>query len=218
MVLGLRKAVRDLGNTLKSTFKPFHFEEVKLFDFAAGALASHKWTVITDASYGGTSRASLQESDEGKWVVFEGELDSTSEVDSDAKLRRGAFCFFRTREYFPGERDQAFNLEDYNSLRLRVRGDGRTYLTSMRPDNFLIPPEQNQDLWQAQVRTSGNGEWEEVEIPLVDFVMTHQGRVLESPGDVRPAKVISFGMAASALADNSKQPFRIEIEWISARP
>eukprot|EP00958_Prasinococcus_capsulatus_P013865 scaffold1439_cov404-Prasinococcus_capsulatus_cf.AAC.38 len=64
-----------------------------------------------------------------------------------------------------GERDQAFNLEDYNSLRLRVRGDGRTYLTSMRPDNFLIPPEQNQDLWQAQVRTSGNGEWEEVEVP-----------------------------------------------------
>lgn len=30
-----------------------------------------------------------------------------------------------------GERDQAFNLEDYKSLRMRIRGDGRTYLVSL---------------------------------------------------------------------------------------
>ena len=54
--------------TLKSSFNPFHFEEVKIFDFAAGALASHKWAVVTDEAFGGSSTATFEASEEGNSV------------------------------------------------------------------------------------------------------------------------------------------------------
>ena len=44
--------------------------------------------------------------------------------------------------------DTVIDLEDFDNLVLRVKGDGRRYLASMRTDDW-IAGERDDDVWQA---------------------------------------------------------------------
>ena len=44
--------------------------------------------------------------------------------------------------------DTAINLEDFDNLVLRVKGDGRRYLASVRTDDWIAAP-RDDDVWQA---------------------------------------------------------------------
>ena len=40
------------------------------------------------------------------------------------------------------------DLDDYDTLAFRVRGDGRKYIASLRTENWMVDA-KSQDVWQA---------------------------------------------------------------------
>ncbi len=44
--------------------------------------------------------------------------------------------------------DGPLDLQDYDTLAYRVRGDGRRYITSLRTENWVVD-NMSQDVWQA---------------------------------------------------------------------
>eukprot|EP00951_Prasinocladus_malaysianus_P039560 scaffold444737_cov47-Prasinocladus_malaysianus.AAC.2 len=101
------------------------------------------------------------------FAVFSGHY--STELKEDAQIKRSGFVGMSTM--VTGDYT---DLEGFESLTYRVRGDGRKYIANLRTDNWLLG-EQSDDAWQAFLHTR-NGEWEEIEIPLSHYVLTYRGQ------------------------------------------
>jgi hypothetical protein len=84
------------------------------------------------------------------------------------------------------------DLSPYDTLTLRVRGDGRPYIASLRTENWLVGG-RSHDVWQAFL-LAPPGEWADVSLSLSRFLLTHRGRLVESHVEMNAARVISFGL------------------------
>jgi len=98
---------------------------------------------------------------------------------------------------------------DCDALVIRVRGDGRRYKFTARTDRSFDSP-----IYQASLPTKP-GEWEELRLPMKDFVPTFRGRVLSGEPPLDPAKVTSVGIL---ISDKQAGPFQLEVAWIKATP
>ena len=126
------------------------------------------------------------------------------------------------------------DLSPYDTLALRVRGDGRPYIASLRTENWLVGG-RSHDVWQAFLFAPGNGAWSTVRLPLDRFLLTHRGRLVEARVEMNAARVISFGLGlANAAASGNggdggvqagvqtssspipPAPFRLGLDWVRA--
>lgn len=159
--------------------------ETVLFDFAQPTNAM--WQVVNDDVMGGvsTSRFELTNS----VAVFRGVVSLEN---------NGGFASVRTLP-------TRFAVRDATEFVLRVRGDGRRYKFTARMDAKFDGP-----LYQV-VFTTHKDEWQEVRLPLKDFVPTFRGRTLIGEPPLSAAKVSSVGFL---ISDQQAGPFRLEIAWI----
>jgi hypothetical protein len=44
---------------------------------------------------------------------------------------------------------EVLDLDDFDTLVFRVRGDGRKYLANLRTENWIVGDEESRDIWQA---------------------------------------------------------------------
>lgn len=109
------------------------------------------------------------------------------------------------------------DLEPFDTLELRVRGDGRKYVATLRTETWVSLPGESHDLWQAFL-FAPPGEWSSVHLPFSRFLKTWRGRVLETEEEMNSRAVLSVGIAlAGGSSLQPPGPFRLEIAHIVAR-
>ncbi|KAM4099645.1 hypothetical protein ACB094_05G007600 [Castanea mollissima] len=108
-----------------------------------------KWHLYSDSEYGGLSSASLEikESENGLSGVFSGNLSLDVSDDSKWKISRSGFCGMRSKKF-----DGFIDLDSYDTLALKVKGDGRCYISTIYTENWVNSPGQEEDnSWQTFV-------------------------------------------------------------------
>lgn len=159
-----------------------------LFDFGTEAEV-RSWFTVNDDVMGGISRARLVPAGSGI-ARFEGALSLEN---------NGGFATIRSKA-------SDLELEGATALRLRVKGDGRTYwfsaLTTDRRSEIRT--------WQKKFATEA-GVWQEITIPIDELVLTVMGRRLPTAPRLAPSDIRSF---AFGIADKDETPFALEIDRI----
>ena len=133
------------------------------------------------------SRSSKVTMIEGDKMQFSGTLSLAN---------NGGFASVRSKK-------KALGLKAGDSIKLRVKGDGRKYTF-----NLYIPTQQVAFSYQKDFETKAN-EWTEVKIPLSDFQAKSFGQSVDQPLD--PTKVNSVGVL---LGDKKEGAFEIVIDWM----
>ncbi|XP_024370875.1 probable complex I intermediate-associated protein 30 [Physcomitrium patens] len=191
--------------------------EQVLFRFASVADLS-PWKVYSDHEHGGLSKASLELNKEsGQTGVFSGTLSVDMPDDTNIRMKRSGFTGMRT-----SHEDDCLDLEAFDTIAFRLKGDGRVYVSNIRTENWIgglgASPSNT---WQAFVFAPA-GEWSVVKIPFNKYLPTWRGKIIDSNQDLNAARVT--GMGLSVAADGGPEgavqgpgKFRLELDWIKAR-
>lgn len=163
--------------------------EIVLFDFDEPRDVE-EWEPINDTVMGGVSRSTL-EAGGASTAVFAGTVSLEN---------YGGFASVRS-----AVRD--YDLRRCSGIRVRVKGDGKTYKLSLRAD-AAFDGVAHQAGFATQAET-----WIDVDLPFHDFVPSFHGRVLQDTPGVDPRRIRSFSLL---IADKQEGPFRLEIDWIKA--
>jgi uncharacterized surface protein with fasciclin (FAS1) repeats len=160
-----------------------------LIDFSDESVAK-QWISVNDNVMGGISEGRFRIAD-NKTLEFSGNLSLEN---------RGGFASIRTQ---PTD----LNLNGYDKIGLRLKGDGRTYyfnlMTSSRSaaSSYRVPLKTQKDTWQ------------DIHINLDDFVYTSFGRVIATAAPLKAKDIRSMGFT---LSDKKPGPFQLEISEIRA--
>lgn len=156
-----------------------------MFDFADAD--AEQWQIINDGVMGGLSSGKAEMKDD-EHMRFSGKLSLEN---------NGGFASVRSK---PKELD----LNTGDSIKLRVKGDGRKYTF-----NLYVPTKQIAFSYQNDFETKAD-QWIEITLPLEKFQATSFGRpVSDQPLD--PSDVNSVGIL---LGDKKAGPFELVVDWI----
>ena len=160
-----------------------------LTDFSDASVAK-QWISVNDNVMGGISEGGFRISEDNT-LVFSGNLSLEN---------RGGFTSIHTRP-------KDLNLDGYDIIALRLKGDGRIYYI-----NLMNSSSSAASSYRAPIKTKKDN-WQEVRIRLKDFVYTSFGRVVANVAPLKAKDVQSLGIT---LADKIAGPFRLELGWIRA--
>ena len=161
--------------------------ENMILDFTDAQTAPH-WEAIDDHIMGGCSQSKPEQID-NIGLRFSGRVSLEN---------NGGFASIRS--------DSAnYDLGQYSGLKLRLRGDGKSYKLSLRTDLFF-----DGISYQATFTTEQD-TWQELYLPFEDFTATHHGVKLSTVAPMDTTKIESFGLF---IADGQEGSFQLEIAWI----
>jgi monofunctional biosynthetic peptidoglycan transglycosylase len=147
------------------------------------------WRNVDDVVMGGVSSSKMQIVD--GIAIFSGKLSLEN---------NGGFASVRSQPL-------KTKLDGCNGIRLRVKGDGRTYQFRIRTNTAFDG---------ASYRLSFDTKeavWTEHELPFSDFEAAYRGRLLPDHPPIDPARIETVGLL---LADKKPGPFEMHIDWIKA--
>jgi len=177
-----------LGVAISTGFAS-EFASKLLMDFSE-ASAARQWTSVNDDVMGGVSEGSFRLTDD-KTLLFYGRLSLENQ---------GGFASIRTR---PSD----LNLDGYDTITLRVKGDDRMYYFNVRTSSSGTAGS-----YRAPLRTRKD-TWQEFRVSLKDFYYSAYGRRIAGAEPLRANEIQSVGFT---LADKQAGPFRLEVDWIKA--
>jgi hypothetical protein len=148
------------------------------------AAQSLEWRVINDNVMGGRSLGTASVA--GEVLSFSGSLNTNG----------GGFASIRV-----SARDLLG--DDAAGMRLKVRGDGRTYTFRLRPKNSRI------SYWS--LFATEDGKWLEVTLPFASFWPNWRGRRLNAPA-ITAGEVAELGLMINDGVDGA---FALEVDWIA---
>ncbi len=158
-----------------------------LMDFEKNGAGS-KWTAVNDGVMGGLS--------EGGPEVRDGSLFFTGKLSLE---NNGGFSSVR--------RAGKFDFSGKEMMKLRVKGDGRTYqlrlATNARLNGSAIS-------YGAEFSTE-DGKWTEVEIPFANLSPTWRGEKLDGP----PLDISRVEEVGILIGDKKAGEFGIEVDWVA---
>lgn len=187
--------------------------EQLLYRFAS-ATDLQPWEVYSDQEHGGLSKASLEQN--GATSIFTGTLSVDIHDDTNIRMKRSGFTGMRT-----SHEDSILDLEPFDTLAFRVKGDGRVYVSNIRTENWIGGlGASRSNTWQAFVFAPA-GEWSVVRVPLSKYLPTWRGKIIDHNQDLNAARVTGIGLSLSAdggprAAVHGPGPFRLELDWIKA--
>lgn len=152
--------------------------------------SADRWISIDDNVMGGISKGGIAIT-EDSCLQFSGSLSLEN---------NGGFASIRTR---PSD----FDLSGYSGIRIRVKGDGRSYQFRIRVDDRYDGIAFKQDF-----RTVDN-VWLEFDLPFGLFIPTYRGRVPSNVGPLNAAEIMQVGFM---VADKSAGPFKLTVAEIKA--
>jgi uncharacterized surface protein with fasciclin (FAS1) repeats len=158
-------------------------------DFSTPLIGT-QWISVNDGVMGGVSEGSFRIT-ENKTLEFFGTLSLEN---------NGGFTSIRSR---PAD----MQLDGYDTLAVRVKGDGRPYNLNLRTSSGNAAGS-----YRAAFKTQKN-IWQEVRIPFKDFTYTAYGRRIAGTGSLQANKIQSVGFT---LSDKQAGPFLLEVDWIRA--
>lgn len=166
----------------------------------------NRWEVVTDKQWGGQSLAHLTMNEEGNAAVFSGTY--SRRVDG-GPLKRAGFCCVTSKVLTDAG---ALDLSGYPYVAYTLKGDGKTYLTTLRVDTML----PGGDVWQAPLHTK-DGQWMTVSIPLRLFTLTRRSYVVGTDVQMMTNQVVGMTFAFSATEDMPEEgEFRLELQEVRA--
>ncbi|KAM0837446.1 hypothetical protein ACQ4PT_061649 [Festuca glaucescens] len=160
-----------------------------------------KWHLYSDSEYGG---------------VFSGNLSLDMSEGSPWRIRRSGFCGMRSKKF-----DGFIDLDSYDTIAMKVRGDGRCYISTIYTENWVNSPGQEEDnSWQAFVYVPQDN-WQILKIPLDSYLPTWKGNVIEAKLEMNPSRVVGMSLSLNAEggvpgAKTGPGDFRLEVDWIKA--
>jgi len=169
-----------------------------------------KFIVSSDSDHNeGKSRSTFEKSPAG-YAVFSGHLDST--VPDEGTMKRSGYCNIKSiRHKISFQRNAYFDWSPYNTVVLRVRGDGRPYMINLTCDGYF---DVNwMDMFSYVLYTRGGPHWQTTRIPFSKFILSVRGRVQDKQCPLPRNSVSSLGITAASrnLMDGD---FSLEIDYI----
>lgn len=160
-----------------------------LFQFV-GAEADSVWPATNDGVMGGLSQGAAVRTAEG--MKFSGRLSLENNGGFSSIYRNGSF-----------------DLSDYQGIRVRVLGDGRSYQLRLQSDALF---RQRRPVAFSHTFKTVEGEWLDVFLPFNELQQSWRGMQLS--GHVfNPAKVQRIGFM---LADKKAGPFAMTVATVYA--
>jgi hypothetical protein len=147
-----------------------------------------RWAIVNDGVMGGLSDSRLQLTGDGT-ALFSGVLSLEN---------NGGFA--STRALL-----DPMDLTGMAGLRVRVRGDGRSYEVRLRTDGGF-----DGVAYRAEFPTTP-GEWTEAFLPFSAFQPSFRGRV---PRGAPPLDLASIRQIGILLGDGKEGFFQLEVAWI----
>ncbi|XP_004921859.1 complex I intermediate-associated protein 30, mitochondrial [Bombyx mori] len=167
-----------------------------------------KFVTTCDSDHGeGYSSCNLEMSPAGR-ALFHGYLDTR--VPKDGRIKKAGYCAMRSkmqRKSF--KRASTFDWHLYNTLVLKVRGDGRAYLLNISTEGYYDITWN--DIYHYILYTRGGPYWQVAKIPFSKFVLGSKGRLQDKQTRMRFDKVTHFGISCG---DKIVGKFNLEIEYV----
>ncbi|KAE9605812.1 hypothetical protein Lal_00025330 [Lupinus albus] len=179
----------------------------------------NKWHLYSDSELGGLSTASLEitESENGPTTgIFSGNLSLDVAEDSKWNISRGGFCGMRSKKF-----NGFIDLDSYDTIAMKIKGDGRCYISTIYTENWVNSPAQMEDnSWQAFVYVPKDN-WYIAKIPLARYLPTWRGNVIDAEIEMNPSRVLGMSLSVNAEggvpgARTGPGDFRLELDWIKA--
>ncbi|KZV27548.1 hypothetical protein F511_04599 [Dorcoceras hygrometricum] len=193
--------------------------EKYIFNFSS-AEELKRWHLYSDSEYGGLSSASLEIQNpvnvSGCTGLFSGNLSLDVNESSRWNIKRSGFCGMRSKKF-----DGFIDLDAYDTVALKLKGDGRCYISTIYTENWVNSPGQQEDnSWQAFVFVPKDN-WYISKIPLARYLPTWRGNVIDATLEMNPARIVGMSLSVNAEggvpgARSGPGDFRIEIDWIKA--
>ena len=161
--------------------------DVMVFDFREDSASD--WMIVNDGVMGGLSQSEFTSSGEG-YATFQGTMSLEN---------NGGFA--SVRALVPSRLPASTS-----AVRLRVRGDGRTYQVRFRTDRRF-----DGIAYMAEFATVV-GQWLTIELPISDFRPTFRGW---TPPDAPPLVATEIRQVGLMVADKKAGPFRLDVQTIT---
>ncbi|XP_053330490.1 complex I intermediate-associated protein 30, mitochondrial [Spea bombifrons] len=167
-----------------------------------------KWTVSSDMEIGGKSKAFLKLGKNNQTALFYGTLNT--EVPHDGETRYSGYCTMRSKPVLGSfNRKLHYDWSNFNTLHLRVRGDGRPWMVNIMTETYFTM--QKDDLYNYFLYTRGGPYWQDVKIHFSKFFLSSRGRIQDNQHPLWPDKITALGFT---LGDKAEGPFQLEIDFI----
>ncbi|XP_032882492.1 complex I intermediate-associated protein 30, mitochondrial [Amblyraja radiata] len=174
-----------------------------------GAHSLQGWAVSSDRDIGGRSSARLGVADNGSSALLSGRLNT--EPPRDGLTRYSGYCTLRSSPpQGPFDLKRFYDLSNFNTLYLRIRGDGRPWMVNI--SSVMYFTHHKKDLYNYFMFTRGGPYWQDVKIPFSKFFLSSQGRVQDNQHPLWLDKVSTIGFT---LGDKVNGPFQLEIDFIA---
>lgn len=164
-------------------------QERHIFNFNSNQSES-TWRIINDSVMGGISNSNIVQSN-ADYVTFRGNVSLEN---------NGGFASIRSKP-------TQYELGQYKGIKLRIKGDGKTYKLRLR-DN----PNWGGPSYQTSFATQ-KGVWQEVSFKFEDFQPTFRGRALTGMPPLNTQNIFQFGIL---ISDKQAGPFSLDIDWVRA--
>ncbi|NWI90536.1 CIA30 protein, partial [Pitta sordida] len=137
----------------------------------------NKWVISSDVEIGGKSEVYLKLGRNNQGALLYGTLNT--EVPRDGETKYSGYCSMRAKPSLGSfNRKKYYDWSNFNSLYLRVRGDGRPWMVNIYTDPYFS--HQKDDLYNYFMFPRGGPYWEEIKIPFSKFFLSSQGRIQDS--------------------------------------
>ncbi|KAM6961449.1 complex I intermediate-associated protein 30, mitochondrial [Aplochiton taeniatus] len=167
-----------------------------------------QWTVSSDREIGGRSEAYLKLARNNTTCYFYGTLSSAP--PRDGETRYSGYCTLRSKQTLASfDRKKHYDWTSFNTLHLRVRGDGRPWMINIGAETYFS--HQKDDMYSYFLYTRGGPYWQDVKIPFSKFFLASRGRIQDDQHPLWLDKVNTVGFT---LGDKAEGPFQLEIDYI----
>uniref|UniRef100_A0A0B7BEJ1 NADH:ubiquinone oxidoreductase intermediate-associated protein 30 domain-containing protein n=1 Tax=Arion vulgaris TaxID=1028688 RepID=A0A0B7BEJ1_9EUPU len=183
-----------------------NYESVFRFDSKP---AIDSWIVTADKdNQGGKSSASFVLS-QNRTGLFRGNL--CSDVPKDGKTKYSGYCNITYKVPMRSfARENNWDWSIFNSLLMKVRGDGRAYMVVIGTRCYSDINWLNR--WSFPLYTRGGPYWQTVKIPFSKFIISYKGRVQDKQEHLPLSMVNSFGIT---IGNSAEGPFCLEIDSVA---
>ncbi len=188
--ISLQRSPTDDQNGVAPAFAPAVtlIPDYPLFTFTG---AEPDWNIVNDSVMGGISQSSIAVDEGLGQMLFSGNVSLEN---------NGGFASARTEW-------TTYNLEAYDGIALRVRGDGNLYRLRLRTATTGYGL-----AYTAWFRTEADS-WQEIYIPFDEMAPLYRDVLIPEAGYIDASTIRSFGIMVS---DKQEDDFALEVDWIKA--
>ncbi|NXU55770.1 CIA30 protein, partial [Turnix velox] len=170
----------------------------------------NKWVISSDVEIGGKSEVYLKMCRNNQGALLYGTLNT--EVPRDGETKYSGYCGMRAKPQVGSfARKKYYDWSNFNSLYLRIRGDGRPWMVNIYTDPYFS--HQKDDLYSYFMFPRGGPYWEEIKIPFSKFFLSSRGRVQDDQHPIWLDKA-SFLTLGFTIGDKVDGPFQLEFDFI----